>query len=224
MPQRRSRKLTSVLRRVTRRRRPAGARAGQSLVEFALLLPLLLVILLGVADFGRIFHAGIVMESASRAAAEAGAIEYLREVADKDPSYVIPAESYDRIRDVAVAIACREARLPNADPDTLNCPGGPAISVCIHDAAAGDTLCGDGGLAPVPAECTEILAGMDAGSGLVVQPTDANEFPRGAYVEVRTCYRFTTLFNLNIALPMNTGLGLGDIYLQKQAVFTVADY
>ena len=61
----------SVLSRVAR---------GQSLVEFALLLPLLLVILLGVADFGRVFQAGIMMESATRAAAEAGAVEYLRQV------------------------------------------------------------------------------------------------------------------------------------------------
>jgi TadE-like protein len=223
-PQRPSIKLMSVLLRSSHRWSSAHSTPGQSLVEFALLLPLLLVILLGVADFGRIFHAGIVMESASRAAAEAGAIEYLREVADKDATYVLPQASYDRVRAVAVAIACREAQLPNADPDTLNCPGGPAVSVCVHDAAAGDANCGDGGAAPVPPECTAILAGMDPSSGLVVEPTDANEFPRGAYVEVRTCYRFSTLFELNITLPMNTGLGLGDVFLQKEAVFTVADY
>lgn len=199
---------------------------GQSLVEFALLLPLLLVILLGVADFGRVFQAGIVMESATRAAAEAGAIEYLREVAGKDDSYVMPASSYDRIRDVAVETACSEAQLPNADPDT-GCTGGPAITVCIHDRAAdlaGDPECGGGNGAPVPPECTDILAPMDPASELDVQATDANEFPRDAYVEVRTCYRFTTLFELNMALPMNTGLDLGAVYLQRQAVFAVADY
>ena len=65
---------------------------------------------------------------------------------------------------------------------------------------------------------------MDRINRLEVQPTDANAFPRGAYVEVRTCYRFTTLFNLNLALPINTGLSLGEIYLQRHATFTVADY
>jgi hypothetical protein len=197
--------------------RPEGR--GQSMVEFALLLPLLLVILLGVADFGRVFHAGIVMESASRAAAEAAALEYLREVDDKDATYV---PDYDRIRQVAIRVACREARLPNADPPT--CSSGPAIRVCIHDAAAGDVNCGTGSPAPVPAQCTEVSAAMSPTSALAVQPTDANPSPRGAYVEVRTCYHFTTLFDLDISLPLGAGLGLGDVFLQKEAVFTVADY
>ena len=38
---------------------------GQSLVEFALVLPMLLVLLLGIADFGRVFQAGITTEAAS---------------------------------------------------------------------------------------------------------------------------------------------------------------
>jgi hypothetical protein len=65
---------------------------------------------------------------------------------------------------------------------------------------------------------------MNPANALPVQPTDANPFPRGAYVEVRTCYHFTTLFDLEISLPFGAGLGLGDVYLQKEAVFTVADY
>jgi hypothetical protein len=178
------------------------------------------VILLGVADFGRVFQAGIVMESATRAAAEAGAVEYLREVAGKESTY---SPDYARIRQVAIAVACREAQLPNADPET-DCTSAPAIRVCIHDTAAGDPDCGGGGAAPIPAQCTELSAPMDPTSQLTVQPTDANPAPRGAYVEVRTCYRFTTLFDLDISLPMNTGLGLGDVYLQKEAIFTVADY
>ena len=53
--------------------RPATqSRRGQSLVEFALVLPMLLVLLLGVADFGRVFAAGITIEAAARNAAEVG--------------------------------------------------------------------------------------------------------------------------------------------------------
>ena len=48
------------------------------MVEFALLLPMLLVLLLGVADFGRVFTAGITVEAAARNAAEVVAQEYLR--------------------------------------------------------------------------------------------------------------------------------------------------
>ena len=42
------------------------------------------------------------------------------------------------------------------------------------------------------------------------------------YVEVRTCYKFETLFNLDVSLPMNTGLDLGDISIERhQNVFVV---
>ncbi|HAF49233.1 MAG TPA: pilus assembly protein TadE [Anaerolineaceae bacterium] len=39
---------------------------GQSLVEFALVLPLLLLLILGALDFGRLFHAQIVLTNAAR--------------------------------------------------------------------------------------------------------------------------------------------------------------
>jgi Flp pilus assembly protein TadG len=42
--------------RVLGRRSPHGPEAGVSVVEFALVLPLLLVLLLGVLDFGRAFN------------------------------------------------------------------------------------------------------------------------------------------------------------------------
>jgi TadE-like protein len=199
-----------------RRLTKAGWNRGQSLVEFALLLPLLLIIVLGVVDFGRVFQTGIVMESAARAAAEAGAIEYLREVTGKDPTYV---PDYDRIREVAAQIACREAsRLPNSDS---TCSEWPIIRVCIHDEAAGDPDCGGPaavGSGSVPADCPATDGGWSAASALPVADTDANPDPRAAYVEVRTCYRFTTL------IPTNDFLPIGVVHLQKNSVFTVADY
>jgi len=50
---------------------------GQSLVEFALVVPILLVLFLAVADFGRVFAASIAVEAATRDAAEATANQYL---------------------------------------------------------------------------------------------------------------------------------------------------
>jgi Flp pilus assembly protein TadG len=44
--------------------------AGQSLVEFALALPVLLLILLGLADFGRAFYYTTTISNAARAGAE----------------------------------------------------------------------------------------------------------------------------------------------------------
>ena len=35
------------------------------------------------------------------------------------------------------------------------------------------------------------------------------------------CYEFSTLIDLDIALPMNTGLGLGDVYLERSRTFVV---
>lgn len=40
--------------------------AGQSLVEFALVLPVLAFILMGIIDFGRIFNADLVVSEAAR--------------------------------------------------------------------------------------------------------------------------------------------------------------
>jgi hypothetical protein len=44
------------------------------------------------------------------------------------------------------------------------------------------------------------------------------------YVEVRTCYHFTTLFNLHLQLGMNASLNLGDIWIQRTRQFVVGDY
>jgi Flp pilus assembly protein TadG len=57
---------------------PGGARRscqrGQSLTEFALLLPLILLLAVAVADFGRLFTSMIAVESAAREAADYGAM------------------------------------------------------------------------------------------------------------------------------------------------------
>jgi hypothetical protein len=206
---------------------------GQSLVEFALLLPLLLIILLGVADFGRVFQAGIVMESATRAAAEAGALEYLRETSTGN------APDYSLIRERAAEVACEEAKLENVDtgnPDgtpyahadhypaspRTHCHEWPIIRVCVHDEAQGDVNCGQPesvGDAAVPgADCPSTDGGWNPQNQIDVLPTAANSTPSKAYVEVRTCYRFTTL------IPVNDFLPIGEVFLQRRAIFTVADY
>lgn len=47
---------------------------GQSLVETALILPILLLLLFGIVDFGRIFHAYLTLDHAGREAARAASI------------------------------------------------------------------------------------------------------------------------------------------------------
>ena len=195
---------------------------GQTVTEFAFVMPLLVILLLGIADFGRVFQAAIVVQSAARAAAEAAAVEYLRteDIRTSPPAGWSESAYFDRIHEVASIAACQEARvLPNttfqAGPP-IRCPTWPAVSVCVHDdervdLACGTTLAGFGG---GTADC----AGMSAAW------TTTEDSQSHDYVEVRTCYRFTTLFNLRLSLPMGAGLSLGEIYLQSKGAFVVADY
>lgn len=47
---------------------------GQSLVEFALVVPILALLLFGIVDFGRIFHAYLTIDHAGREAARAASV------------------------------------------------------------------------------------------------------------------------------------------------------
>jgi hypothetical protein len=205
------------------RGQPPASRAarGQTMVEFALILPLLLVILLGVVDFGRIFTAGITMEAAARNAAEAAAQEYqqvVRNTATPGPT------DYQRIHGVALEELCGEAKvLPNRAVDGAGNCTMPVTAVCVHDETGGDgALCGQAG-SPVPPECDDI-------SGWSAIPTNDMNWsgtpPQEPvpYVEVHTCYHFTTLFNLHLQLPFNWTLNLGDIWIQRSRFFVVGDY
>lgn len=189
---------------------------GQSLVEFALVLPLLLVLLLGLADFGRVFAAGITMEAAARNAAEVAAQEYLQNRRDSVPA---STDDFDRIRRMALERLCAEADpLPNQAAAGLTCSM-PAAAVCIHDSA--DELvnyggqCGAGAFA-APGECTSLHDPW---------PASAPATGQLPWVEVRACYRFTTIFNLeDLRMPFGGELNLGTIWLQRDRSFTVADY
>ncbi|HET8787105.1 MAG TPA: TadE/TadG family type IV pilus assembly protein, partial [Candidatus Limnocylindrales bacterium] len=55
--------------------RPRRRQAGQSVVEFALVVPVLLLIVIAVADFGRLYNAAVAVESAAREAADYGAFQ-----------------------------------------------------------------------------------------------------------------------------------------------------
>jgi Flp pilus assembly protein TadG len=66
-------RITALTRaRIRVPRLPAN---GQSLTEFALLLPLMLLLVVAVADFGRLFTSMIAVESAAREGADFGAMQ-----------------------------------------------------------------------------------------------------------------------------------------------------
>jgi hypothetical protein len=180
---------------------------------------MLLVLLLGIADFGRVFSAGITLEAAARDGAEAAAQEYVQLVRN-NPGGVLTAADYARLHSLAVSTVCHETEtLPqHTDFSSMGC-GRTGVAVCIHDAAMGDMCGSESGSAP--AECTQMpgwAAGIQGGasSGTVGQL---------AHVEVRTCYQFQTIISLSsIRMPFGWSLSLGDIWLQKSREFAVACY
>jgi hypothetical protein len=52
-----------------------AARAGQTLAEATLVLPLLLLLLVGIVDFGHLFNQSIIVTNAARAGARQGALD-----------------------------------------------------------------------------------------------------------------------------------------------------
>ncbi|NHM27272.1 pilus assembly protein [Desulfofundulus sp. TPOSR] len=71
---------------------------GQAMVELALLLPVLLLILGGIIEFGRIFHAYLVITGASREGARVAVV----------------GETYDGVREKVIASA------PSLDANSLD--------------------------------------------------------------------------------------------------------
>jgi hypothetical protein len=182
------------------------------MVEFALVLPLLLVLLLAVADFGRVFAAGITIEAAARNAAETGAIERLR----NRPTTPGDGAYYEALHETVARVACAESRLlPNTtfDETDRSCADMPVVRVCVHDDQ--DPGCGtpiQGFGTSVPAECTHMNDAWSSSSGGAAASHS---------VEVRMCYRFTTLFNLHLSLGSGAAINLGDVWIQRERTFVI---
>ncbi len=64
--------MLAILKRITRR--TGKKEGGQSLVEFALVLPVFLLVLFAIVDFGMAFHAWITVTNSAREGARVGAV------------------------------------------------------------------------------------------------------------------------------------------------------
>ncbi len=78
-------------------RRPAS---GQSVVEFAIILPVILFLLIAIADLGRLYTSAVAIESAAREAADFGAFDTSYW---DDPNYVTTTNEMQRRACVAAA-------------------------------------------------------------------------------------------------------------------------
>lgn len=197
----------------------ADPRSGQSLVEFGLILPIMLILFVALADFGRIFANSILIESSARNAAEVGSNEYLAKRPGKDASPPVPLSAPAPTGDpayyrplhslIAKSVCATVQELPNVvyDSGAGTCAGMPYIMICIHDEQ--DTECGTEafGMTPPPA-----CAGMNPG------PSDRHAgSPAPRWVEVRVCYRFTSL----VSLPL---VSFGDFWIERTRTFTIPCY
>jgi hypothetical protein len=192
-------------------------------VEFALVLPMLLILLLGIADFGRVFSAGITMEAAARNAAEAAAQEYVQLVRNKAGGALDTAD-YQHLHQVALDAVCKEAKvLPNHAMSGGSCTM-PVAAVCVHD---GNDMYGCGAEAdPSASTCGAVNDSSTwEDDNMGTDPDGAGPLTALPYVEVRTCYQFTTLFNLSdVQLPLGWSISVGQIFLERDRTFTVAIY
>jgi hypothetical protein len=191
------------------RRRPSR---GQAVVEFALIAPIVLVLLLVVGDFARLFATSITIESAARDAAEVGAQEYLRSPPSSPPSGTYYDGASTSIHQAVETTICNElGGLPNAGS---NCTAMPVVA-CVHDGTdPGCSTIYPSGVT-VPSQCTSLASNL---------PTNAQggSSETSTWVEVRVCYRFSTLLGFSQIGPIP--LPFGDYYLQRTRVFTVANY
>ena len=108
---------------MSRQRRSRERSAGQSLVEFALIFPILMVLLIAIFDFGRLVFAYNDITNAAREGTRVGIID--QTVATIRNDVINQATSLDLAAgDVDVAFASSDdptADCPDSPPKELNC-------------------------------------------------------------------------------------------------------
>lgn len=106
-----------------RRGSPRGDR-GAAAVEFALVFPILLVVLMGMINFGAVFAQSQALGNSARQAARFGAVA--------GPTC---ADVIQHARDNAVSIGLEPADIADGDVSITGVPGCPASSPCLGSTA-----------------------------------------------------------------------------------------
>ena len=88
-------------------------RRGQALVELALALPLLLLVLMGTMECGRIFHAYLVITNASREGARAGV------------TGAPDSEIREKVKEAAASLGLTDAQISIAPDESVRERGVP---------------------------------------------------------------------------------------------------
>jgi Flp pilus assembly protein TadG len=105
--------MLAILKRITRR--TGKGERGQSLVEFTLVLPIFLLVLFAIIDFGMAFHAWIAVTNSAREGARVGSVR-------------APAVDIEqRVRDTADTLDQNDLTVT-----VTNAQGDPGESVVVH--------------------------------------------------------------------------------------------
>lgn len=67
--------MAGIIRRIRNRARDGKQELGQTLVEFSLILPVMLLMLFALVDFGRAFHTWLLVTNAAREGARVAATQ-----------------------------------------------------------------------------------------------------------------------------------------------------
>ena len=76
-------------------RKKAKEESGQAIVEFALVLPLFLLLVMGIIDFGWLFYNYIAVENSARNAARIACVEYMDTCYDSSQKRPISTKNFD---------------------------------------------------------------------------------------------------------------------------------
>jgi Flp pilus assembly protein TadG len=104
--------MLAILKRITRRR--GEGEGGQSLVEFAFVLPIFLLVLFAIVDFSMAFHAWITVTNSAREGARLGAVR------------ATAADIEQRVRDTADSLDQADLSVT-----VTNAEGDPGESVVV---------------------------------------------------------------------------------------------
>jgi hypothetical protein len=129
----------------------AGRSEGQSIVEFALILPLMLILLLAIVDFARIYTTMMSVESAAREAADFGtALGAGKWSLAGDPP--TPADNTLALMRQRACVAARNLPDYVGAADGSSCTN-PAFSYCMTPADG--AACEEAEDLPDPAACAD---------------------------------------------------------------------
>ena len=164
-----------------------GRQAGASLVELAILMPVLTLLLVGVMDFSRVYYYGIVAANAARAGAQYGIEGNTTNTTGMANDAALDANA-----------TCNNLSSPSSPP--AGCSGGSLSSFAATTPTGNQAncLCPTAGGAWVSvATGINTCAPPNPPCGCTPHPpTCADGSAARVYVEVDTSYPFNPLFNV----------------------------